>query len=141
MKIRFASPADVDDLYALALETPEFLMSARGAFMFKKEFVSLVRSPRCVVLVAERRGRVAGFVIGRRKAIHIGGIILLMVRKRERGGGVGSRLVKEVQRELKRRGAEYVELYVRADHPESTVFWKRMGFQPGYLFWFMEKRL
>lgn len=111
IKVRKASPLDLEDLYSIEVEC--FYEDA-----FPKSYLKqLIEKPCFITLVALIDNKVAGFITG---AIEIfrgklsGHIYSIDVKPEYRRMGVGSRLLEAIEDELRKSGAEicYLEVYV-----------------------------
>jgi ribosomal protein S18 acetylase RimI-like enzyme len=94
----------------------------------------LLRDPAHLVLVAEDRGRVVGFVNANfRPQLHhvapVGTIDELVVDEGFRGRRTGERLVEAVLEEARRRGADVVEVTTHERRERARAFYRRCGFE------------
>lgn len=80
-------------------------------------------------LLSELEGAVAAYILGNLEG-STGYIVSLGVDPPNRRRGIGSRLVAEVLRRLRERGAATVELESRYDNLPSIHFWRTLGFVP-----------
>lgn len=90
-------------------------------------------------LVATGSGRVIGAVLGRFDGRR-GWINHLAVDSQYRSLGVGSELVREVERRLKAKGCRKVNLHVMRENRKVVEFYRRLGYEVAPLL-FMEKWL
>jgi ribosomal protein S18 acetylase RimI-like enzyme len=90
-------------------------------------------------LVAEENKRIAGVVLGRWEGRR-GWINRLAVAPDQQGKGTGSLLVTEVEKRLKAKGCEKVNLLIESDNSGVQEFYKRIGYSRDDLL-FMEKWL
>src|SRR5262249_7625790 len=102
---------------------------------FERHFVTTIRSRDARVLVAEAGGQVVGYILGEihdRKALYPAGkygfISDICVTSCCRKQGMGRALVEGLMLWFKNRGITAVELFAADRNPESTAFWRAMGF-------------
>jgi ribosomal protein S18 acetylase RimI-like enzyme len=86
-----------------------------------------------VVLVCERRGRIAGAVqfapCNKPNGRHRGEVQKLLVLRESRGEGIGARLMREVEALAVRRGFRLLLLDTRAESAAERLY-RRLGWQP-----------
>jgi ribosomal protein S18 acetylase RimI-like enzyme len=105
----------------------------------RREIVrSLARDPD-LFIVAVEEGRVIGAVLGRFDGRR-GWVNRLAVDPRARSRGVGSTLMREVERRLRAKGCRKVNLHVARDNRAVCAFYAELGYQRADLI-FMEKWL
>jgi len=88
----------------------------------------ILRGAACLLLVAELGGRLIGTVIGGFDGWR-GFLYRLAVDPAHRRCGVARRLVAEIERDLRRRGAVRITALVERDHPWATAFWTAVGYR------------
>ena len=86
-----------------------------------------------IVLIAEDKGRIQGFVIAdrfksRRVSHSMGRIITIDVAPEAQEVGIGSLLLASVEQELKRVECDYVSLEVAVDNSKAMRFYKKHGY-------------
>lgn len=123
-------PAALSDAPAIdRIEQASFVHS--GERFAPKRIGYLLATPRAIVRVAEVEGRVIGWVAGllasHRPQIW-GRIYALAVHPDGRGRKLGSRLLKEMLADLRRRGAGRIFLEVRTDNHSAIKLYERAGF-------------
>lgn len=101
-----------------------------------KLFRRSVRSPGMKALVAERGGRVIGYLLGsvrKRPPCYRtktqGFISDLAVAEGEKNRGAGTALVKAFLPWARKKGVKYISLSVDPNNSTGMRFWKKMGFQ------------
>jgi ribosomal protein S18 acetylase RimI-like enzyme len=138
--VRPAEPRDLDALVRLldvlfSLEadfTPDAERQRRG-------LAALLADPgRCVVLVAERGGLVAGMVTGQVlvSTAEGGPSVLaedLVVEEAARGLGLGRALLDALDHWARARGATRVQLLVDEENLEALAFYRRLAWGPTQL--------
>lgn len=99
---------------------------------------SLDRDPD-LFLVAEERGELIGTILGRFDGRR-GWLNRLAVDPRARSRGVGSALIREVERRLRQKGCDKVNLHVTRTNRAVCAFYEALGYR-SYDLIFMEKWL
>jgi GNAT superfamily N-acetyltransferase len=136
VNIRPATTADLDALVDLLVElfsieadfSPDPVRQRRGLQLM------LADPERRRVLVAEREGAVAGMVTGQLLVSTAeGGLSLLVedmiVRRSERGRGLGRRLLDAIQEWAQQRGATRAQLLADAGNAPALGFYCREGWR------------
>ena len=93
----------------------------------KSTFLHLLPAYNTGFLVAERDGKVIGYIIY--SADHSGAIVSIAVNSTERRKGIGSKLLREAIRELISR-VKTIELQVSANNINASIFYSKHGFKP-----------
>lgn len=78
-------------------------------------------------LVGTRGGRVVATAMAGYDG-HRGWVYYMAVHPEEQGGGIGRELMRSVERALRGRGCQKINLMVRADNTEAVGFYERLGF-------------
>jgi ribosomal protein S18 acetylase RimI-like enzyme len=135
INVRRALRVELDRLFQLALTVPELQASNQRVFMDKAEFNRwLFEVMNTVTLVAERRGRILGFLYAtlEETSAHI---VFLAVLPEYRRRGIGTALHQELKAHIPREVA-FVGGYALLDSP-VIPFLEKIGYIPGkqYL-WF-----
>jgi ribosomal-protein-alanine acetyltransferase len=123
--IRRATTPDLDRV--LNIERASF-----GAEAYDRNlFAEFLAAPHALFLLAEHRGRAAGYIIA---AVRPGGVsaelVSIAIRPRARRLGAASLLLRSVIRRLKRRRVERLTLMVRIGNEAARAFYIRFGFRP-----------
>lgn len=141
VRIRAARADDVpavvallaDDPLGATRETPDDLAPYRAAFE------AVDADPRQLLVVADRGGRVVGTLqltllpgLGRMGALR-GQIEAVRVAREERGGGLGTVLVRWAVDEARRHGCTLVQLTSDASRTDAHRFYERLGFVPSHV--------
>ncbi|HUJ29848.1 MAG TPA: N-acetyltransferase [Candidatus Acidoferrum sp.] len=84
----------------------------------------------CVVaeVRAARQRAIAGFCISARNGSE-GYIITMDVVEKYRRSGIGSALLREIERRLTRNGVREVGLETATDNPAAVAFWQKHGYR------------
>jgi ribosomal protein S18 acetylase RimI-like enzyme len=83
-----------------------------------------------VALIAERDGEVVGFATGDFRGRRYGFLSNVYVRPAARRSGIARELVHGVVAELRRQGAESIELEVVSTNADAQAIYSRWGFEP-----------
>lgn len=124
--IRAAEAADVEALMCLARATPEAPQWKREVF----EAYGGGESDAGVwkgMMVAENGGKVVGFVAGS-VVCGVAELESIVVEEALRGKGLGRRMLEALARWAKERGAESMELEVRASNGSALRLYEALGF-------------
>ena len=137
VNIRRAYRAEVDRLFQFALEVPELQASNQRVFMEKAEFNRwLFEVMNTVTLIAERRGRILGFLYATLEETSAR-IVFLAVRPEYRRRGIGTALHQELTAHIPREVA-FVGGYALLDTP-AISFFERLGYLPGKQYLWMDR--
>jgi ribosomal protein S18 acetylase RimI-like enzyme len=82
---------------------------------------------RELFLVAERRGRIVGTVLGGYDGFR-GWVYHLAVDPEHRRDGIGRELMQEIERRLRTLGCPKINLQIRAHNSGVRAFYERLGF-------------
>jgi ribosomal-protein-alanine N-acetyltransferase len=128
LKLRSYEPSDFDRL--LEIDQACFV---DGIAYDEEEMRHFLAMPSGIVLLAEEKGTVNGFIIAdklrpRRASRAMGRIITIDVAPNAQNRGVGGLLLAEAEEELKRRGCAHVALEVAIDNGSALRFYKKHGY-------------
>jgi|SRR3989344_9367443 len=143
VKIRKAKLKDVEKLILIGKKVSEFRVDSNvSGFWNKSQLVKLVRSKYDVILVAEEKDNIVGFVIF---AHHIptGKVTFenAWVHPNYRGKDIVSKLTKEGLKQLKSKGAKVICAYVEMDNENSRKFLEKNKFKKGHNFKWMYRSI
>lgn len=142
LEVRSAVVADVEKLTAiwqehmhdLAKLDRRFRIAEEAAVHYQNDLQAWLEREDARILVAERDGRMIGFVVGwriKRPPVqtpeNIGLISDLCVDGHARQGGVGSALLDGLRGWFKDYQIEVVEAQVPQSHPIAQAFWRALG--------------
>lgn len=115
--------ADFDALWQLDQECfpPELAYS-------RTELAGYMRRKNSLTLVAEREGRIAGYIVAERGGRAVGHIITLDVRAEARRSGLGSKLMVAAEERLRAMGCASVLLEVAVSNAAAIAFYHRQGY-------------
>jgi len=153
LRIRRATPADIDTVVGLGMEVIRFDAHFAGAIdrpstvaALRREASGLLAGPECWTWLAERSDTVIGMVAAQRpeSARWIAPMVsrapaaYLMfgyVRPAERASGMGAALVARLHREIADAGVPVTLLHYEQTNPLSVPFWSQQGYRPLWTSW------
>jgi len=148
MDIRPASVKDFDELYSIGKSTPELRVSANEEFMDADEFRLAITDPDDVFLVAEEKGKIAGFILAYGKDIHrpyknkYGCIVYLVVLPEFRRKGSATKLYSECMKRMKKMGLTHVYTWANVEsNDEIIAFMEKQGFAKGHQYIWMDRKI
>lgn len=112
-------------------DIPEVAEIERSSFTMpwsEQLFFNELKNPRSVPRVAEREGRIAGYICASR-ILDEGHILNLAVRPSLRGLGIASALVGEMISYLKEEGCRFIFLEVRESNDAAKRLYEKFGFK------------
>ncbi len=121
VKIREFEEKDLNDVYEIELESFPNPYGKNLLLYYHKE------SPD-TFLVAEFLKRVVGYVIAVVEYGDVGHILSIAVKKEFRRRGIGSLLLEEILKRLKRKNCKSVYLEVRVSNIPAISLYKKYGF-------------
>lgn len=142
LEVRPAVVADVEKLtviwhehmHDLAQLDRRFRITEEAPTHYRNDLQAWLGREDARILVAERDGRLIGFVVGwqvKRPPVQIpetiGLISDLCVDGHARQGGVGSALLDGLRGWFKEHQIEVVEAHVPQSHPIAQAFWRALG--------------
>ena len=142
MKIKKLSNADVDMFKAIRLEAlrnePENYASHARDWEDLSPQDWLLRMSDCTVFVALKEGVPVGIMAlmpnRPSKMAHRATLIMVYVRKSERGTGLAARLLGKITQYANELGVSQIELTVSAENSAAVQFYLKQGFsQVGYI--------
>jgi ribosomal protein S18 acetylase RimI-like enzyme len=137
VNIRRAYRVELDRLFQIALSIPELQASNQRIFIDKGEFNRwLFEILNTVTLVAERRGRILGFLYATLEETSVR-IVFLAVLPEYRRRGIGTALHHELKAHIPREVA-FVGLYALLDSPVVSFF-EKIGYLPGKQYLWMDR--
>lgn len=117
----------------------------------RSELRAFLSQKTAQTIVAERDGRVVGFVLGWRRSQVDGHVITLDVTASARRQGVGRRLLTELEARFRAAGVRRVQLETSVSNTSAIAFYEGLGYRkasrlagyygPGLHAWRMEKAL
>ena len=115
--------ADFEALWQLDQECfpPELAYS-------RTELAGYMRRQNSLTLVAEREGKVAGYIVAERGGRKVGHIITLDVRAQARRSGLGAKLMAAAEERLRAMGCASILLEVAVTNAPAIAFYHRQGY-------------
>jgi ribosomal protein S18 acetylase RimI-like enzyme len=142
MKIRLAKPGDVNQLYPIWKEMMDQHFGYGDPYFNGKSFYRkcIKDKKKNLVLVAEDNGTIMGYILGLIKDVppvfKKGKFLFILdfaVSKKYRGRGIGTLLVKEAEKILKKRKIGMIKLEVHVKNKKAQGFYNELGFK-GHMF-------
>ena len=126
LTIEDASTRNLDRLYEIETECFK-----REAFT-RQQIAHLLTEYNSVSLVAKLDGEIVGFIIGliyfERNSL-VGHILTIDVSKTHRQRGIAEKLMQEIEKILKGKGAGTCHLEVREDNIAALNLYKKLGYK------------
>ena len=87
-----------------------------------------IRDPECMVLVASRKGVIAGFAVMKFNDV-TAHLLLLAVQPGERRAGIGTAMLRWLEKSCLTAGIRHIRLEVRADNSVAKNFYAHLGYR------------
>jgi ribosomal-protein-alanine N-acetyltransferase len=131
LRVRPTTREDVEAL--LAIESEVFTGAPYGPHRFERpQFEYYLGNEQAVTLVAERQGRPVGYALGivstGQRAGHAR-LHSIGVRKRFRGRGIGTALLRAFLARIRELGCDTTILEVAAENPGARALFEGVGFE------------
>lgn len=98
----------------------------------KQQIAQLLRDNNSIGLVAKEDGNIIGFIIGalsRDDELPIGHILTIDVSLSHRRRGIGLRLLQEMEKIFKEKGAKICRLEAREDNVAALNLYRKLGYK------------
>jgi ribosomal-protein-alanine acetyltransferase len=98
----------------------------------KQQIAQLLRDSNSIGLVAKEDGNIIGFIIGalsRDNELLIGHILTIDVSLSHRRRGIGLRLLQEMEKIFKEKGAKICRLEAREDNVAALNLYRKLGYK------------
>jgi GNAT superfamily N-acetyltransferase len=153
VRIRRATPADIEALVRLGLEVIRFDAHFGGvqerpstAAALTAEFAAMLAGPRPWIWLAERGADPVGMLAAEKPEqaqwiapmtdrSPVAYLLLMGVRAGERGSGVGAALAATLAAEAQAAGTPVILLHYAQVNPLSAPFWSQQGYRPLWTGW------
>jgi ribosomal protein S18 acetylase RimI-like enzyme len=99
-----------------------------GIAYSKRDMRAYLQFPGAECVLAESSGEIAGFCISARQRAR-GYIVTIDVLEKYRKSGIGSALLREVERRLAANGVREVGLETATDNESAIAFWNKHGYR------------
>ena len=138
MRIRKATKKDFSEYLRLKREEEVYfaeLLDKRFSISdaeYKKEFFTILKSKKSILLVDEERGIIVGFLYGTffKNLYDSGGFIeVIYVEKDHRRKGVATELMREFTKIVKKKRLKKIQLSVNVKNVEAFEFYKKIGYE------------
>ena len=130
--IREAEPVDIEQVAALDTR----ITGVAKPDYYRKAYTRYGTRPDRYFLVAERDGKILGFIIGETRAWEFGSppcgwIFAIGVDATAREGGIGSQLFAAIAARMKKSGVETVRTMLARDDALNMAFFRSQGMRGG----------
>jgi GNAT superfamily N-acetyltransferase len=140
--IRRGKAKDVKNIFALGSKVEELKFSKKSNFHEVDEILEWTKHPKeDIILVAEVDGKLAGFLYAKIINCHWCMLDDEAVKKEFRGKGIGTLLLNELYKTLKKQKIDYVQVLEEIHHKKTRKFWKEKGFKERKVFIWAEKTI
>jgi len=142
MKLRNATKKDVNKIYSFGKKIHELGFSSKYPFHWQSELLEAVDDKNSILIIAEERGEIAGFLLAKIIFHRTGGWCMLdniAVEKSFRGEGISDLLLKKLYSILKKNKVHYVQVLEEIHYKNTRKFWKHEGFKETKRFIWAEK--
>jgi len=99
-----------------------------GIAYSKRDMHAYLQFPGAECILAESSGEIAGFCISARQSAR-GYIVTIDVLGKYRKSGIGSALLRELERRLAANGVREVGLETATDNESAIAFWNKHGYR------------
>jgi N-acetylglutamate synthase-like GNAT family acetyltransferase len=141
MKIRRGKIKDVEEVFSIGERISELKFS-RKAFHDKDEIEEWVKKPKDnLLLVSEVDGKIAGFIYAKIIDRHWCLLDNLAVLDKYRAHGMGTKLVEELYKILRKNKIDYIQILEEIHHKRTRKFWRDKGFREEKVFIWADKFL
>lgn len=123
--MRAAHPSEARAIASISRQHIEYGLNWRWTPARVKRHI---RDPECMVLVASREGVIAGFAIMRFNDL-TAHLLLLAVQPEARRGGIGSAMMRWLEKSCETAGIQHIRLEVRADNRAAKSFYIHLGYR------------
>jgi ribosomal-protein-alanine N-acetyltransferase len=120
--LRDYTSADFEEIWIL-----DQICFNRGIAYTRSELRGFLLSPSAVTIVAEREGRIVGFILADRNKSR-GHVITIDVHPDHRRLGLATILMHTIEQRLRECGVTEVRLEVAVDNAPALAFYKRHGY-------------
>jgi N-acetylglutamate synthase-like GNAT family acetyltransferase len=143
--IRKARKEDIDPVLEIGNNLEDALKASKNKkahFHEKGEFILFIKnSNENIFLVAEANSRIVGFLYAKILSKDWCMIDNLAIKKEFQKHHIGTSLVNELSKILKKRKITYVQILEEVHHKNTRNFWKGRGFKEEKVFVWADKIL
>jgi ribosomal protein S18 acetylase RimI-like enzyme len=141
ISVEVMQEADLDEVIALGLATPELHVQAEEAIYYSKEnLLGFIKSPHDIYLVAKVNNNFAGYRLATfNPYLKEAYLIDMVVRPEYRGLGIASKLYNKTFEMLDERDCEWAWALVKESNTKMMEVMKKKGFTKGSTFKFYFK--
>jgi ribosomal protein S18 acetylase RimI-like enzyme len=145
VKISQAEKKDLEEVLKLGRKFEDALKASKlkkAHFHEQQEFIEFIRNPKeNVFLVAKVKNKVVGFIYVKILSHDWCMIDNLAVDERYQKHGIGSMLLEELYKILKKRKVSYIQILEEIHHKKTRKFWHEKGFREEKVFVWADKWL
>jgi len=122
IKIRECRESDIIEMLSM--------LAKEGIYHSENLYVLIYENYRDLILIAEKNGKMVGFVMGVLSSENSGRILVLFVRKEYRGLGIGKKLMQAViKRFITKYGVREISLEVHEKNLTAIKLYESLGFK------------
>ena len=122
--------------YHADMASYDFDMIKEAPDLWKKWFEKHVRSRNRLAVIAEREGKLVGYMLAEiqkrppifttRNQAHINDAVVITS---ERNQGIGTKMLRHIEKWAREKDVKYTTLYVIPENDIGKNFWKKHGFK------------
>jgi len=142
--IRHAKEDDVSKIYNLGKKINELGFSKKFPFHERSELKEFIKNKKENIFLVAVSDEITGFLYARILSKHARGWCMLdnlAVDGKYRNYGVGTLLLKELYKILRKRKVNYIQVLENINHKKTRKFWKDKGFKETKIFVWAEKTI
>jgi len=141
VKIRRVKKSDIRIIYKIGRSTSAFEVSKRIKFFTLNELKEFLTKKECILLIAEVKNKIVGFVIAfimSHSWIYIDNFYVLPKFRHHR---IASGLEGEVIKIAKKKKIDYISTIVKTSHHVERKFFRKKGYKETSKFSWLEKSI
>ncbi len=122
VRLRSVNLRDLEQIYKIEVESFKYPYP----FEYLKVLLFLAGE---FFIVAEENNKVIGYAVGVLEKNNVGHIVSIAVSRDYRGRGIGRKLLEELERRLKNKGAKDFKLEVRISNRIAISLYTKLGYK------------
>jgi len=132
MKIRKAKQSDTSKIYSLGKNIKASKVNKKTVTFWPKSTLSkIIKSKNNVILVAEKNEKVIGYIIANYNPSFEKAIIENIYVDESRHKGVGTLLLNEAVKQLKKNKCKYICTFTKLTEKNTLKWFSHRGIKPG----------